>query len=129
MDRTILDPTISDGYVAKPQKAFAVAFAVLALGLAGCASGLGAHADKQAQLEGLSRVEDGTLLASQPVSDQAVVDSSPAARLVAYTVKLRTGELATIAQAGTALIAAGTPVLVEYGARNRIIPQNASIGY
>lgn len=129
MDRTTLEPNSPVAYAARPQKAFAVAFAVLALGLAGCASGLGVHADRQAELTGVSRVEDGTLLASQPVSGSSAIDSSPAARLMAYTVKLRTGELATIAQAGNALIAAGTPVLVEYGARTRIIPQNASIGY
>ncbi len=47
----------------------------------------------------------------------------------AYTVRLRSGELVTITQGGDLAIANGTPVLVEYGARARVIPQHASIGY
>jgi outer membrane lipoprotein SlyB len=47
----------------------------------------------------------------------------------AYTVRLRSGELITITQGGDIAIANGTPVLVEYGARARVIPQGASIGY
>jgi outer membrane lipoprotein SlyB len=47
----------------------------------------------------------------------------------AYTVRLRSGELITITQGGDIAIANGTPVLVEYGERARVIPQNASIGY
>ena len=47
----------------------------------------------------------------------------------AYTVRLRSGELVTITQGGDLPIANGTPVLVEYGARARVIPQNISIGY
>lgn len=108
----------------KPQKAFAIAFAVLALGLAGCASGLGAGADDASLAGKLARVEDGTLLASRPI---AAVDA--ARQLVAYTIKLHSGELATISQPGERPIADGTPVLVEYGARARIIPQNRTIGY
>lgn len=47
----------------------------------------------------------------------------------AYTVRLRSGELVSITQGGDLPIANGTPVLVEYGERARVIPQNISIGY
>ena len=47
----------------------------------------------------------------------------------AYTIRLANGELVTITQGGDIAIPNGTPVLVEYGARARVIPQNASIGY
>ncbi len=47
----------------------------------------------------------------------------------AYTVRLRSGELVTITQGGDLPIANGTAVLVEYGERARVIPQNISIGY
>ena len=47
----------------------------------------------------------------------------------AYTVRLRSGELVTITQGGDLPLANGTPVLVEYGERARVIPQNISIGY
>ena len=47
----------------------------------------------------------------------------------AYTVRLTSGELVTITQGGDVAIANGTPVLVEYGARARVIPQYASAGY
>ena len=110
----------------QPQKAFAIAFAILALGLAGCASGLGASAEDPSLANGLARVEDGTLLASHSVA----IDAAAADHLaVAYTVKLRSGELASILQAGEGLIANGTPVLVEFGANVRVFPQNRTIGY
>jgi outer membrane lipoprotein SlyB len=48
---------------------------------------------------------------------------------VAYTVRLRSGELVSITQGGEYVIANGTPVLIEYGERARVIPQNVSIGY
>ena len=114
-------------YPPQPQKAFAIAFAVLALGLAGCASGLGSSAEDLSAASGLARVEDGTLLASHPVA----IDASAADQLaaVAYTVKLRSGELASVLQAGEGPIANGTPVLVEYGAKVRVFPQNRTIGY
>ena len=116
----------SAAYAPKPQKAFAIAFAVLALGLAGCASGLGATADDRSAATVLARLEDGTLLASHPIA----IDASAADRLaVAYTVKLRSGELASIQQTGDSEIANGTPVLVEYGAKVRVFPQNRTIGY
>jgi hypothetical protein len=47
----------------------------------------------------------------------------------AYTVRLRTGELVQIHQASAYAILEGTPVVIEYGAQARVIPQNASIGY
>ena len=116
----------SAAYPPQPQKAFAIAFAVLALGLAGCASGLGSSAEDLSAANGLARVEDGTLLASHPVA----IDASAADQLaVAYTVKLRSGELASVLQAGEGPIANGTPVLVEFGAKVRVFPQNRTIGY
>ena len=119
MDRTAPDAP-------RPQKAFAIAFAVLALGLAGCASGLGARAEDPSAASVLARLEDGTLLASRAVA----VDASASDHLaVAYTVKLRSGELASIQQSGESLIADGTPVLVAYGADVRVFPQNRTIGY
>jgi outer membrane lipoprotein SlyB len=45
----------------------------------------------------------------------------------AYTIRLASGELVTITQGGDVAIPNGTPVLVEYGDRARVIPQNASI--
>jgi hypothetical protein len=119
MDRTVSSPQAPATFAPKPQKAFAIAFAVLALGLAGCASGLGATAEDASALK-LARVEDATLLASRP----AALDASAVDRLkVAYTVKLSTGELATISQPNDGLIADGAAVLVEYGDQVRIIPQ------
>jgi hypothetical protein len=113
-------------YAPQPQKPFAIAFAVLALTLAGCASGLGATAEDTSSAGALARVEDGTLLASRPVA----LDAPAARRLaVAYTVKLRSGELATVEQVSDSPIANGTPVLVEYGDHTRVIPQNRTIGY
>ncbi len=47
----------------------------------------------------------------------------------AYTVRLRNGELVTITQGGDIAIANGTPVLVEYGERARVIPQGSAIRY
>jgi outer membrane lipoprotein SlyB len=47
----------------------------------------------------------------------------------AYTVRLRSGDLVTVTQGGDVAIANGTPVLIEYGDRTRVIPQGASIGY
>lgn len=174
-----MDTTIS-GYAAptvlKPQKAFAAAFAVLALALAGCASGLGANSYERAQVGTVSRVEEGTVVASRAI----MIEGSRSGELVgtatgaalgglagseigggkkantagaivgavaggaignaignsvtqkpgfAYTVRLRSGELVTITQGGDMAIANGTPVLVEYGERARVIPQNISIGY
>jgi len=59
----------------------------------------------------------------------AIGNSATQKQGFAYTVRLRSGELVTITQGGDMAIANGTPVLVEYGARARVIPQNASIGY
>jgi hypothetical protein len=123
MDGSSFLPTLPAAANAKPQKAFATAFAVMALALAGCASGLGVQAPEQSATGMVSRVEDGAIVASR----EAVLASAEAGH--AYTVRLRTGELVSIAQAGDAVIANGTPVLVEYGAHARVIPQNISIGY
>lgn len=98
---------------AKPQKAFAVAFAVLAATLAGCASigGKGAEASSASRL---AQVEEGTIVA---------VASNPAQPGFAYTIRLPTGELVSVAQPGSYALPTGTAVLVEYGADARVIPQ------
>lgn len=160
----------------KPSKSFAAAFAVLALALAGCASGLGANSYERAQVGTVSRVEEGTVVASRTIIIEGSRDGKAVGTLTgaalggiaggqvgqgraantagaivgavaggaignaignsatqkpgfAYTVRLRSGELVTITQGGDMAIANGTPVLVEYGERARVIPQNASIGY
>jgi outer membrane lipoprotein SlyB len=160
----------------KPSKAFAAAFAVLTLALAGCASGLGANSYERAQVGTVARVEEGTVVASRAIMIEgsksgATVGTATGAVLggiaggqvgqgraantagavvgavaggvlgnaigksatqkpgFAYTVRLRSGELVTITQGGDIAIGNGTPVLVEYGERARVIPQNASIGY
>lgn len=160
----------------KPQKSFAAAFAVLALALAGCASGLGANSYERAQVGTISRVEEGTVVASRTIMIEgsrtgvavgtatgaalgglagsevgggrkantagavvgavaggvignAIGNAATQKQGFAYTVRLRSGELVTITQGGDFPIANGTPVLVEYGERARVIPQNASIAY
>jgi outer membrane lipoprotein SlyB len=162
--------------VLKPQKSFAAAFAVLALALAGCASGLGANSYERSQVGTVSRVEEGRVVASRSIiiegsKSGSTVGTATGAVLggiaggqvgggraantagavvgavaggvlgnavgaaatekqgFAYTVRLNSGELVTITQGGDMAIANGTPVLVEYGARARVIPQHASIGY
>lgn len=102
----------------KPNKAFAVAFAALALALAGCASGLGAEPYVRGQIGHLSRIDEGTVIASRAAS---------AADGFAYTVRLNNGELVSVTQSGNSSFADGTPVLVEYGARSRLIPQTAAM--
>jgi outer membrane lipoprotein SlyB len=160
----------------KPSKSFAAAFAVLALALAGCASGLGANSYERASVGTVARVDEGTVVASRSVVIEgsrtgttvgtaagaaiggiagsqvgggreenaigAVVGAVAGGALghaignsanrqpgFAYTVRLRSGELISITQGGDLPIANGTPVLVEYGERARVIPQNISIGY
>lgn len=103
---------------AKPQKAFATAFVVLATVLAGCASGLGAQSPDGAAVGMVSRIEEGHVVRSATTDDTH-----------AYTVRLRTGELVSVKQASAYAILEGTPVVIEYGAQARLIPQNASIGY
>lgn len=105
--------------IAKPQKAFAIAFAVLATALAGCASGLGAVASEHATISSVSRVEEGTVVGA----------SADAQASQAYMIRLRTGELVSITQSGKPAIKTGTPVVVQFGDTNRVIPQNSSIGY
>ena len=60
------------------------------------------------------------------VIGNAIGNSATASDGFAYTIRLRNGELVSIAQAGALPIPAGTPVLIEYGERARVIPQNAS---
>lgn len=127
MDTMIHAQTIeaprSEGFrvaVAKPQKAFAIAFAVLATALAGCASGLGANAYEPGQVGRIAHVEEGTVIS---VAGNAISMSAGARNGYAYTVRLPSGELVSIAQAGNPPIPTGTPVLIEYGERARVIPQ------
>ena len=162
--------------IAKPQKAFAVAFAVLATALAGCASGLGANSYDRGSIGTVARVEEGTVVGMRPIQIEgssqgskvgtlagvalgglagseigggskantagaiggailggvlgnAVCYSADAATGEVYTIRLRSGELVSVAQAGDYAIPSGTPVLIEYGARARVIPQHSSIGY
>ena len=113
-----MDPMVSPYALAtslKPSKAFAAAFAVMVAALAGCATGLGAETGKEAA-SGVSRVEEGTVLASRANEGG-----------YAYTVRLRSGELLAVAEESN--VANGSPVLVEYGASTRMIPQNHTIGY
>lgn len=107
--------------VQKPQKAFAAAFAVMALALAGCATGFGASAGKDhLTAASLALADDGTLVASR-------ADAEPGKSI--FTVQLRSGELINIRQDAQP-VADGTPVLIEYSTDTpRLIPQNASIGY
>jgi outer membrane lipoprotein SlyB len=159
--------------IAKPQKAFAVAFAVLATALAGCASGLGANNYDRSSVGMVARVEEGTVVGARPiriegssqgskvgtlagaalgglagsevgggskantagaivgavlggVAGNAVGNAATAQDGYAYTIRLASGELVSIAQAGPNAIQPGTPVIIEYGARARVIPQNAS---
>lgn len=101
---------------AKPQKAFAVAFAVLAATLAGCASGLGANTPDPAGR--LARVEEGTIVAS--------VEAAGSQTGVAYTIRLPTGELVAVQQTGDYAMPTGMAVLIEYGPDARVIPHGYS---
>jgi hypothetical protein len=103
--------------IAKPQKAFAIAFAVLAAALAGCASGLGANTNAQGAVGRGAYVDEGTVVG------QSSSKSDGAETGVAYTIRLSTGELVSIAQAAEYAIPAGAPVLIEFGAQARVIPQ------
>jgi hypothetical protein len=137
--------------LARPQKAFAIAFAALAAVLAGCASGLGAAPSWVSSPGLLSRIEEGRIVAvsraavadpaaARPMGSLAgslagnlVVPDAPedaaAAAGFTYIVRLRTGELAPVFQNGLSALPEGAPVVIHYGASVRLIPQNASIGY
>ncbi len=104
--------------IAKPQKAFAIAFAVLATALAGCASGLGATATEHSAITSVSRLEEGTV-----VGATAAAEASHA-----YMVRLGSGELISVKQSGKHVIAPGTLVVIQFGDNARVIPQNSSIG-
>lgn len=115
--------TLKAPLLAKPQKAFAAAFVVLATVLAGCASGLGVNSYDSAAIGAVTRVEEGQVVAVRPVGAVTAETGFD------YTIKLRTGELVSVSQPNAYEIQAGTPVVIEYGQRARVIPQNASIGY
>lgn len=161
--------------IAKPQKAFAIAFVVLATALAGCASGLGANSYDPSQIGRVARVDEGTVVAARPITIEgtnsaakvgtlagaalgglagselgggrkantagaiggavlgglagnAIGKSAGAQPGFAYTIRLPSGELVSVAQAGEFALPAGTPVLIEYGDRARVIPQNSAYG-
>lgn len=115
--------TLKAPLLAKPQKAFAVAFVVLATVLAGCASGLGVNSYEGAAIGAVTRVEEGHVIAVRQVElEQAEAG-------FAYTIRLLTGELVSVSQVSAHEIREGTPVVIEYGRSARVIPQNASIGY
>jgi hypothetical protein len=103
--------------IAKPQKAFAVAFAVLAAALAGCASGLGANTNAQGSLGRGAYVDEGTVVGQ---SSGRLDGAEPG---VVYAIRLSTGELVSVAQAADYALPAGAPVLIEFGAHARVIPQ------
>jgi outer membrane lipoprotein SlyB len=162
--------------IAKPHKAFAIAFVVLATALAGCASGLGANSYDPSQVGRVARVEEGMIVAARPITIEAPKSSAKVGTLAgaalgglagselggghkastagaiggavlgglagnaigqsagaqsgyAYTIRLPSGELVSVAQAGEFAMPAGTPVLIEYGARARVVPQNLAYGY
>ncbi|OYW43464.1 MAG: hypothetical protein B7Z38_01255 [Rhodobacterales bacterium 12-64-8] len=108
--------------IAKPHKAFATAFVVLATVLASCASGLGVSDAEGASFGSITRVEEGRVVAVHAADAEAATQG-------AYTIRLRTGELVSVSQAAGKAIPEGTPVVIQYGANARVIPQNASIGY
>lgn len=161
---------------AKPQKAFAVAFAVLTAALAGCASGLGANTYEPSAIGRVARVEEGTIVAARPVNIEgnaqsakigtlagavlgglagselggghkantagaiggavlggvagnAIGKSASAQTGFAYTIRLPSGELVSVVQPGEFAMPPGTPVLIEYGAHARVIPQHTGYGY
>ncbi len=117
--------TLKAPLLAKPQKAFAAAFVVLATVLAGCASGLGAKTyDASAPVGMVTRVEEGRIVGVHAAGIGRADISE-----FAYTIRLLTGELVSVEQPGAYTIPDGTPVVIEYGQRARVIPQNASIGY
>jgi outer membrane lipoprotein SlyB len=162
--------------IAKPHKAFAAAFVVLATALAGCASGLGANTYDPYQVGRVARVEEGMIVGVRPISIEANSQSSKVGTLAgaalgglagselgggskanaagaiggallgglagnaigksagaqtgfAYTIRLPSGELVSVAQAGEFAMPSGTPVLIEYGERARVIPQHSGYGY
>lgn len=168
--------SIGPSVIAKPSKAFAIAFAVLATALAGCASGLGANSYEASQVGRVARVEEGTIVAVRPITIEAPNSSAKIGTLAgaalgglagseigggrkantagaiggavlgglagnaigksagaqpgfAYTIRLPSGELVSVTQGGDFAMPAGTPVLIEYGARARVIPQNMAYGY
>jgi outer membrane lipoprotein SlyB len=162
--------------IAKPQKAFAAAFAVFATALAGCASGLGANTYDPSQVGRVARVEEGTIVAARPITIEGSQQNAKVGTLAgavlgglagselggghkantagavggailggvagnaigkaagsqpgfAYTIRLPSGELVSVAQAGDFAMPAGTPVLIEYGARARVVPLQTAYGY
>ena len=53
---------------ARPQKAFAAAFAAMTMALAGCASGLGANDYERGQIGQVSRVEEAVIVSSRAIT-------------------------------------------------------------
>ncbi len=63
------------------------------------------------------------------VAGNAIGKSAGAQPGFAYTIRLPSGELVSVVQAGEFAMPAGTPVLIEYGERARVVPQNRAYGY
>ncbi len=119
--------TLKAPLLAKPQKAFAAAFAVLATVLAGCASGLGVNSNDRALVGMVTRVEEGRIVSVTPSAD--ISGTAGSEEGFAYKIRLLTGELVSVRQSSAYAIPEGTPVVIEYGQSVRVIAQNASIGY
>jgi outer membrane lipoprotein SlyB len=162
--------------VAKPQKAFAVAFAIMTAALAGCASGLGANSYDPSSVGRVAHVEEGTIVGVRPITIEGSNQSSKVGTLAgavlgglagselgggrkantagaiggavlggvagnalgnaagkqpgfAYTIRLPSGELVSITQPGEFAMPNGTPVLIEYGDRARVVPQHSGYSY
>lgn len=137
--------SIRPSSIAQPQKAFAAAFVVFATALAGCASGLAAKAADASDTGYVARVEEGAVVAARPTMIEAadvaanvgaLASFAPDAAMqavgaqpgFAYTIRLPSGELVSVTQPGDLVMPAGTPVLVEYGASARVVPQDLAYG-
>lgn len=61
------------------------------------------------------------------IAGNAIGDKATEKQGVAYTIRLRSGELITVAQGADVVIPVGAPVLIERGERARVILQTAAV--